>query len=183
MQRQSSLFTPLLRRLSLGLLSALILLSVSACGGAQGAGSPAASTGPVQAACPPAGAKPSGTYTASGDQFSGAGLDVTAVASLDPNYGVNGTIDILVTVNCPAGITDVSAWQSYEAWGSTVSAHLSEISHSGDTWEFALFADNLSGSHPFEVGLYQHVLSGSGQPPLAVIVFKWPANLVKHMAE
>ncbi len=177
MQTESRLLTTLLRRLSLGLLSALIVIGVSACGGAQGAGS-----GAAQAACPPSGAKPSGTYTASGDHFVGAGLDVTAVTSLDPNYGVNGTIDILVTVNCPAGITDVGTWQSYQAWGSTVGAHLTEVAHSGDTWEFALFADDLSGSHPFDVGLYQHVLSGSGQPPLAVIVFKWPANLVKHMA-
>ena len=162
-------------------LIALAAGALTACGSQGGAGSPEGAS--ASASCPATSfTGPAKTYAASGDHFSGSGLDVTAVASLDPQYGVNGTIDVTVTVACPSGVTDVAAFQSYVAWGSTVGANLSEIAHSGDTWEFALFADNLSGSHPFEVALYQGALSGSGRPSFANIVFNWPKSLVKHMA-
>ncbi len=104
--------------------------ALTACSGGQSTATGASASASVS--CPSG--TPAGTYTASGDHFVGDGLDVTAVASLDPNYGVNGTIDIEVTVRCPGGITDVSAFQSYEAFGSTVGAHLSELAHSGSTW-------------------------------------------------
>ncbi len=167
-------------RISLGLIAGVALLALAACNGGQstpGQG-PAATQGSVS--CPPG--TPAGTHTASGDRFVGDGLDVTAVASLDPNYGVNGTVDVEVTVSCPRDITDVSTFQSYEAFGSTVGAHLSEIAHQGDTWTFALYADNLSGSQPFQVALYRGALSGSGEPPLTTIVFPWPRSLVRHLA-
>lgn len=169
-------------RLVLGLIAGGAVLGLTACTGAQSASSQAATAPRATVSCPPASKSSSGTFTASGGHFVGDGLDVTAVASLDPNYGVNGTIDILVTVSCPAEIRDVGAGQSYEAFGSTVGAHLSEVAHNGNTWTLALFADNLSGSHPFEVALYRNALSGSGQPPFATIVFNWPKSLVKHMA-
>lgn len=156
-----------------------VLLGVSACG-VQGAANQGQQTAAACSGTPSQ--HSSSVLVASKDHFVGDGLDVTAVARLDPNYGVNGTIDVVVTVRCPAGVSDVSTSQSYEAYGSTVQASLSEVAHSGDTWTFALFADNLSGSHPFQVGLFRHALSGSGRPPFAVIVFPWPPSLVKHMA-
>ncbi len=168
------------RRLPLALIAVLGLLSLTACSSGQG-GSSGQAARPA-AACPSLASTTSATYTAQGDHFALDGVDVTAVASLDANYGVNGTIDVEVTVACPTAVSDVSVFQSYEAFGSTVGAHLSEIAHSGNTWSFALFADNLSGQQPFEVALYQGALSGSGQPALATIVFKWPAALVRHMA-
>lgn len=168
---------------ALVLLFAGVLLGTSGC--ASGPGSPGSpASGPqAQVSCPDTGPQTvSGTLTASGDHFVGDGLDVTSVASLDPRYGVNGTIDVIVTVSCPTQVSDVSVEQSYEAWGSTVGASLSELSRSGNTWTFALFADDLSGSHPYQVGLYKGALSGSGQQPFAVIVFSWPASIVQHMA-
>ncbi len=169
-------------RLTLGLIAGGVLLGVTACAGNQGSGSQTAAPPQASVSCPSGPTSPSGTLTASGQHFAGDGLNVTAVASLDPNYGVNGTIDVQVTVLCPKGVTDVSVFQSYEAFGSTVGAHLSEVAHSGDTWTFALFADNLSGQEPFQVALYQGALSGSGKPALATMVFRWPASLVKDMA-
>jgi len=166
-------------RIPLVLIAGVALLGLTGCSGGQSAGSQTAAP-QATASCPSG--TPGGTYTASGDQFVGDGLDVTAVASLDPNYGVNGTVDVEVTVSCPRDITDISTFQSYEAFGSTVGAHLSEIAHQGDTWTFALYADNLSGSQPFQVALYRGALSGSGQPALATIVFRWPRSLVRHLA-
>ncbi len=173
----------MLAKVSIAALVAAILPLAGGCAGGQGAGSPGSGTEPAVAACSPSAKAPLGTLTASGDHYVGYGLDVTAAASLDPNYGVNGTIDLLVTVSCPTGVTDVGAWQSYEAWGSTVGANLQEVARQGDTWSFALFADDLSGSHPFDIGIYRQGLSGSGKPAYATIVFKWPASLVQHMAE
>ncbi len=173
---------PNIRRLALGLAVGAALLGVAACSGNQGGGNPAVTSAASGVSCPAGPTSSPGTLTASGQQFKGDGLDVTAEASLDPNYGVNGTIDVKVTVLCPTGVTDVSVFQSYQYYGSTVGAHLSELSHDGNTWTFALFADNLSGQEPFQVALYQGALSGSGKPALATIVFKWPASLIKDMA-
>ena len=171
-----------LRRAGLIALAAGAMVLAAACGGQSGSGTQG-SAAATSASCPSASfAGPAKTYVASGDHLSGQGLDVTAVASLDPQYGVNGTIDVAVTVACPTGVTDVAVFQSYQAWGSTVGTNLSEIAHSGNTWSFALFADNLSGQEPFQVALYQGALSGSGKPALATIFFKWPASLVKDMA-
>lgn len=174
---------PKIYRAAFGLIAAAAMLGVAACSGGQSGGSPAAApSSQGAAACPSGSPSSTAALTASGQQFIGDGLNVTAVASLDPNYGVNGTIDVKVTVLCPAGITDVSVFQSYEYYGSTVGAHLNEVAHSGNTWTFALFADDLSGLQPFQVALYQGALSGSGKPALATIFFKWPASLVKDMA-
>ena len=169
-------------RVAFGLIAAATLLGVAACSGGQPGGSPTATSPQGAATCPSGSPSSTAALTASGQQFIGDGLNVTAVASLDPNYGVNGTIEVKVTVLCPTGITDVSVFQSYEYYGSTVGAHLNEVAHSGNTWTFALFADDLSGLQPFQVALYQGALSGSGKPALATIFFKWPASLVKDMA-
>lgn len=164
--------------------TAFVVLAAGAMALIAGCGGQGGTAAQVSAAsCPAASfSGPAQTYSAAGNHFSQGGLDVTAVASLDPQYGVNGTIDVSVTVACPSGVTDVAAFQSYEAWGSTVGTNLSEVAHSGNTWQFALFADNLSGSHPFYVALYRGALSGSGRPAIATIAFGWPKSLVKHMA-
>ncbi|MDA8333718.1 MAG: copper amine oxidase N-terminal domain-containing protein [Peptococcaceae bacterium] len=118
---------------------------------------------------------PSGTFTADGDHYTGNGLDVTADASL-ADGGVNGTIEVTVTVNAPAGVSNVSVGQSYEEYGQTITANLSEISQSGNTWTFALFADQLNKNQPFQVQI------SSGQTAGATIIFNWPANLLQYMA-
>jgi len=169
-----------LRRAVLGAAAAAALFGLAACGG-QGGGSPSPGAS-AAASCPAGAALPSGTVQARGDRAAQGGLDVTAVASLDPNYGVNGTVDVTVTVSCPTDISDVAVFQSYQAFGSTVGANLSEVGHSGDRWTFALYADNLSGQQPFYVALYRGALSGSGQPAAATVRFTWPAGLVKHLA-